>query len=52
LDFLCPELLPNAGGHAKTGEFLQEIVDILIDYIRKNNDRSSKVRAYLAPMIK
>lgn len=38
-----PELLPNQHGQAKTSDFLQEVVDIMIDYIRKNNDRTSKV---------
>ena len=45
---LCPsltDLVPNAPGrHVQTSQFLLEVVDILLDYIRKTNDRTTKVR--------
>ena len=31
----------------KTSKFLMEVVDILVDYIRKNNDRSCKVNGQI-----
>ena len=37
------ELLPKQSGYVKTSEFLPEVVDILLDYVRKSNDRSCKV---------
>ena len=43
------DLLPNAHGHIATPLFLQEVVDILVDYIRKTNDRSSKVLDFHHP---
>ena len=41
------ELLPAQGGQVKTSKFLMEVVDILVDYIRKNNDRSCKVNLHI-----
>ena len=41
------ELLPAQGGQVKTSKFLMEVVDILVDYIRKNNDRSCKVNRHI-----
>jgi glutamate decarboxylase len=43
------DLLPNKGGHVATSHFLTEVVDILLDYIRKNNDRSCKVLDFHHP---
>ena len=37
------DLLPTAGGESVTCKFLQELVNILMDYIFKSNKRSSKV---------
>lgn len=47
--FFSSELLPSADGHMKTSLFLMEVVDILLDYIRKNNDRSTKVLDFHHP---
>ncbi|TNN31049.1 Glutamate decarboxylase 1 [Liparis tanakae] len=37
------DLLPAPGGEELTREFLQELVDILLGYISKSSQRSSKV---------
>ncbi|CAD5124437.1 DgyrCDS12720 [Dimorphilus gyrociliatus] len=46
------ELLPyetTTQGSKKTSQFLLEVVDILLDYIKKNNDRSYKVLDFHHP---
>ena len=50
--FLFPDLLPVLNGHKaeiNTEDFLQEIFDILIDYIKKSNDRSNKILDFHHP---
>ncbi|KAK2164503.1 hypothetical protein NP493_1413g00006 [Ridgeia piscesae] len=43
------ELLPQKDGCKKTSRFLQEVVDVLIDYVHKSNDRSTKVLDFHHP---
>ena len=43
---MCSDLIPAAGGTKITASFLTEMVDILIDYVKKQNDRSTKVHVY------
>ncbi|KAK2142786.1 hypothetical protein LSH36_913g00004 [Paralvinella palmiformis] len=45
----APKLLPCRGGQMKTSSFLLEVVDILVDYVRKSNDRSAKVLDFHHP---
>lgn len=40
---LLPDLLPNSEGEAPTLSFLQDVVDILLQYLVTNFDRSTKV---------
>ena len=47
-----PDLLPALNGRKaeiNTEEFLQEIFDILVDYIKKSNDRSNKILDFHHP---
>ncbi len=46
---ILADLLPKKGGHVATSQFLTEVVDILLDYIRKSNDRSCKVLDFHHP---
>jgi len=43
------ELLPAQDGHAKTADFLGEVVGVLLDYVKKSNDRSCKVLDFQHP---
>ena len=52
IHFLFTDLLPVLNGHKaeiNTEDFLQEIFDILIDYIKKSNDRSNKILDFHHP---
>ena len=49
LSFPFSELLPTPGGGEKTVEFLTEVVDILLDYTKKVNDRSTKILDFHHP---
>ena len=47
-----PDLLPALNGRKaeiNTEDFLQEIFDILVDYIKKSNDRSNKILDFHHP---
>ncbi|XP_059913896.1 glutamate decarboxylase 1 isoform X1 [Gadus macrocephalus] len=43
------DLLPTAGGESLTCKFFQELVNILMDYIFKSNERSSKILDFHHP---
>ncbi|XP_061652578.1 glutamate decarboxylase 1 [Phyllopteryx taeniolatus] len=45
----CKDLLPTLGGEGMTREFLQEIVNLLINYICKSYHRNSKVLDFHHP---
>ena len=47
--FLFADLLPAPGGTLKTAQFMAEVVEILLDYVRKSNDRSCKVLDFHHP---
>lgn len=50
--FSILELLPKdttKQGQKRTSQFILDVVDILIDYIRKSNDRSTKVLDFHHP---
>ena len=52
MGFFIADLLPALNGHKaeiNTEDFLQEIFDILVDYIKKSNDRSSKILDFHHP---
>uniref|UniRef100_A0AAX7VM38 Glutamate decarboxylase 1a n=1 Tax=Astatotilapia calliptera TaxID=8154 RepID=A0AAX7VM38_ASTCA len=46
---LCADLLPASGGEEMTRGFLQELVGILLGFICKSNQRSSKVLDFHHP---
>ncbi|XP_077411961.1 glutamate decarboxylase 1 isoform X4 [Vanacampus margaritifer] len=48
-DIYCKDLLPTLGGEGMTREFLQEIVNILMNYICKSCHRNSKVLDFHHP---
>lgn len=53
--FICfLELLPyeiNVQGQRKTSEFLLEVTEILLDFIKKNNDRGYKLVDFYHPCL-
>lgn len=44
-----PDLLPAKNGEEQTVQFLLEVVDILLNYVRKTFDRSTKVLDFHHP---
>lgn len=45
-----PDILPhNVAAGAETREFLQQVVDVLLDFVKASNDRSEKVLEFHHP---
>lgn len=49
MGFPPPDLLPAKNGEEQTVQFLLEVVDILLNYVRKTFDRSTKVLDFHHP---
>lgn len=45
----CSDLLPAKNGEEQTVQFLLEVVDILLNYVKKTFDRSTKVLDFHHP---
>ena len=49
LSIVFTDLLPASQGHRKTSDFLLQVFGILVDYVKKNNDRGTKILDFHHP---
>ena len=47
--FSVTDLLPSKGGADLTSKFLKEVVEVILEYIQENFDRSSKILEFHHP---